>query len=139
MKVGLFPGSFNPWHEGHEDVLNKALSIFDKVVVAIGNNAAKETTGEQRKTELEKAIGNHSDRIEIVYFEGLLADFVRKRPDITSMVRGMRDTGDLEFEKTMLYWNEDLGIKIPTAHFICDRSLVHISSSAIRMTKPFRK
>lgn len=130
MRIAVYPGSFNPWHEGHYDVLKKALKVFDRVIIAVGENPDKPLTQ-------AAAIANISNefecdrRIAVVPFSGLLVDFVTQ-VGATAVVRGIRNGVDLEYERTQQYWNEDLGIKIPTVCFITDRKLTHISSSAIR-------
>ena len=76
----------------------------------------------------------------MVRFTGLLSAFITDHPelDISAVIRGLRDANDFEFEKKQQYWNEDLGILIPTLYIICDRKLSHISSSAIRQIEKFK-
>lgn len=102
-KIAVYPGSFKPWHQGHQDVLNKAKRLFDDVVVA--------------------EFG--------VDFHGLLKDFVKEN-NFCAVVRGIRNPNDFYFEQANQYWNEDLGIDVPTIYFISDRKFLHISSSAIK-------
>lgn len=119
MKVAIYPGTFNPWHSGHEDVLLKASHIFDKIIVAIGINSDK-----QRPTTISSGFES---------FEGLLVDFIKKQhPEACAVIRGLRNGYDLEYETNMQYWNEDLGLTIPIIYFITDRKHSHISSRIIR-------
>jgi pantetheine-phosphate adenylyltransferase len=129
MKVAIYPGSFNPWHEGHDDVLQKALTIFDKVIVAMGVNPDKQISECQLPSRLLGIPG-----VQRIKFRGLLVEFIKSNPelDVCAVIRGLRNGQDLEFEKTQMYWNEDLGLLLPTVCFISDRKLSHISSSAIR-------
>lgn len=139
-KIGIFPGSFNPWHEGHQDVLDKALCVFDEVIIAIGINPEKtdlKGAGEQLDA-LHKRLTNQP-YIKIVTFTGLLSTFVNCYPEkISGVVRGLRNAQDFEFEKVQQYHNEDLQLAIPTAYFISDRKLVHVSSSAIKLIQKMR-
>lgn len=126
--VALYPGSFNPWHEGHDDILQKALKIFDKVVVLQGHNPAKFEV----KNKSFMGIGSkYNGRVEVGMFKGLLTDVVKDFP-FKAIIRGLRNGHDLQYETNNQYWNEDLGCDIPFVYFICDRKYSHISSSAIR-------
>lgn len=135
--VGLYPGSFNPWHKGHEDILNKALSVFETVIVAVGTNPAKSDFGGWATLPDFLTSPKFPYGVEATRFRGLLSDFVSKynqtnQDKITAVIRGLRSGYDLQYEQNMQYWNEDLGLSVPTVYFIADRSLAHISSSAIR-------
>jgi pantetheine-phosphate adenylyltransferase len=138
MKIAVYPGSFNPWHKGHEDILAKALLVFDKVVIAQGINPDKNFHDVNIPSKL---YGTHGPRIQLAKFRGLLADFIKNESgfEFVAVIRGLRNGQDFEFERTQQYWNEDLGLQIPTVYFIADRELTHISSSAIRAVEVFKK
>ena len=110
MKKAIYPGSFNPWHEGHQNILDKAKKIFDKVDIAVYGKD----------------------------FTGLLSDYLKGK-NYVAIVRGLRNGYDLQYEQNQQYWYEDLGIKIPVVYFITDRTLGHISSTAIRTVKDAKK
>lgn len=137
-RVAVYPGSFNPWHAGHQDILTKALAVFDKVVVARGINPNKPThplahsdlTGALHKDLL------NSGRVEVKGFGGLLVDFLKK-VGAHAVIRGLRNGHDLQYEMNQQYWNEDLGIEVPTIYFICDRTTAHLSSSMLRALNKF--
>lgn len=144
MKIAIYPGSFNPWHEGHTDVLLKTLKIADTVYVAIGVNPDKDSNSDVHEKvisverAIEKAIGKGlAYRVEVHLFSGLLANYVNKYSG-DAVIRGLRNGQDFEFEKIQQYWNEDLGMKVPTLYVITDRKLSHISSSAIRAIKKIK-
>lgn len=137
MRIAIYPGSFNPWHEGHSDVLQKALQTFDKVIVARGFNPEKDTV------KKDVAFMPVFERIphpaisvpgnwEFVEFSGLLRDFA-KEVGACAVIKGLRNAKDFQYELEQQYWNEDLGLTIPTMYVISDRKLVHLSSTAIRM------
>lgn len=134
MKVGLYAGSFNPWHKGHEDILNKALEVFDRVVILQALNPLKLVSPMEIN---DKWFTQYGEKVETVQWFGLLKDYVSSNPEITALVRGLRNSADFEYEKSMQYVNEALELKIPTVYFVCDKSLVHYSSSAIRQLQNF--
>ena len=137
MRTAIYPGSFNPWHEGHQDVLDKALKTFDKVIIAVGINPEKDTytSGSNRIPDAMMA-----SNVVVLCYKTLLVEFIKSLDDKTlcAVVKGLRDGKDLDYERVQQYYNEDLGIQIPTVYFITDRKLVHISSSAIRAVNNFK-
>ena len=138
--IGLYPGSFNPWHEGHADIVKKALKLFDRIIIAQGINPDK-----KGQNKLEKTWGVKGN-IVIDHFSGLLVDYIeycRSKMSsiwqVSAIIRGLRNGHDLQYEMNQQYWNEDLGLKIPVVYFITNRMFAHISSSAIRQINHFRE
>lgn len=134
MKVALFPGSFNPWHEGHEDILNQALKAFDKVVIMRAVNPEKEKSGDMEFPQ-HLLVGG---RVEVVEFTGMLRDFV-SGAGYAAVIKGIRNSEDFEYEKMQLYFNQDLGMDTPMFYVIADRRMVHKSSTFIRSLRKFKK
>ena len=128
MKL-LYPGTFNPFHKGHKDIFDKASKLGTVILAKYGENyKVKHNWKDLIDGEY---ILNGDNQITLYGFKNLLVDLVKKiKPD--AIVRGLRNGSDLQYEMNMQYWNEDLGIKIPTIYFICDRTLSHISSSIMR-------
>jgi len=150
MRYAIYPGSFNPWHEGHDDVLTKALACFDKVIIGFGVNPEKELPRESEArakkldTYLERKNG-YGYPVIVETFSGLLVDFVKKHQGYDAadqhtcaVIRGLRNGHDLQYEMNQQYWNEDLGLQIPIVYFICDRKLSHISSSMMRLVNKMK-
>ena len=134
-KIAVYPGSFDPWHQGHSDVLFKSLDVFDEIIVAKGWNPAKPESGK----DIECNSFNLANFAKIKYFTGLFKDFIDSLPEKPcAIIKGLRNGQDFEYEKMQQYWNEDLGIQIPTFYVISDRKLVHISSSAIKAIKKIK-
>jgi len=141
IRTAVYPGSFNPWHKGHSNILSKALHTFDKVIVAVGMNPDKndrDMNVELLKKDFSNSRGDLSPQVEIVNFNGLLVDFVRNQ-NAHAVIRGLRNANDLQYEMNQQYWNEDLGLTCPVVYFVCDRTLSHISSSAIRALNIIKK
>lgn len=145
-RVAIYPGSFNPFHEGHRRMVSRGLQFFDKVVLAVGVNPdkpAKDTDAVVEALTKANLYGINNGCVEIVTFSGLLADYINKENEnvrrFHGVLRGLRNAQDFEFEKTQLYWNQDLKIDIPTMFIIADRDLTHVSSSAIRMVEKMKK
>lgn len=141
MKVAIYPGSFNPWHAGHADVLKKALKVFDKVIIAQGINPDKGGVSHiPHSPPSMETYGKYGFKVQNVKYSTLLVDFIDAHPEleISAVIKGIRDGKDLDYERVQQYWNEDLGLKVPTVYFVSDRTLVHISSSAIRAVERFK-
>jgi pantetheine-phosphate adenylyltransferase len=135
VKIGFYPGSFNPWHAGHEDILEKALKVFDKIIILVLTNPEKGIEGKVNPVPTLR------DRVENLvlpntFLTNIVGTYVLGHTHENhqyAIIRGLRNGNDLEYEKVQQFWNEDLGMKIPTVYFVSDRKLLHISSSAIRM------
>lgn len=144
MKQAIYPGTFNPWHKGHRDVLNKARRIFDTVCVAYGGNPDKPMLDQNKNFERLKFEIGDLNGVEVVRFDGLLVDFIHSiNTPIHAIVRGLRNGQDLENERLQQYWNEDLAKESelylpPTVYIVTSRDLVHISSSAIRAVEKIK-
>jgi pantetheine-phosphate adenylyltransferase len=128
--VGLFAGSFNPFHKGHYNVLQKAERIFDKVIIAFGQNPEKS----ERTWEIPNTIKNR----QIEHYEGLLTDLVEKMGDVT-VIRGLRNSTDFNYEQNQYRYIQELMPNIKIVNIFCDKEFEHISSSGIRTLEKFNK
>ena len=131
-KIAVFPGSFSPFSIGHQSVIEKALPLFDKIIISIGINSEKDQyfSIQERMQWIESVYGNNN-KIEIKRYEGLTVDFC-KNEDANFILRGLRDSHDFKFEKNIAQMNKDLNPDIETIFIITPPELSHISSSLIR-------
>lgn len=126
-KIGVFTGSFNPFHVGHQNILDKAEKLFDKVIIARGINADK-------KNDDFRMLPKHLEYNQQEMYHGLVTDFIKELKYPITLVRGLRNITDMQYELTMSQYIKDInkGVDIPTVLFVCDREFSHVSSSAIR-------
>lgn len=130
-KIALFAGSFNPYTRGHHAIVQRALVIFDKVVVAVGCNIRKESaaTAEERRAAIEK-VYEHEPRVEAVVYTGLTVDYAQSI-GATALLRGVRSMKDFEYERDMADVNMRLG-GIETVILISAPEYAALSSSVVR-------
>lgn len=135
-KTLLFPGSFDPFTIGHKWVVDKALTIADRVVIAIGVNENKKRTFAIE--DVESAIKNvyaQNPQVEVITYSGLTIDVV-KEVGADAIVRGVRSTIDFEYEKNIADVNRELS-GVETILLFTHPSLSHISSSMVRELNHF--
>ena len=131
MNRVVFPGSFDPLTLGHTDIINRAIPLFDEIIVAIGTNADKKYmfTVEQRKRFIEKTyMGN--PKIKVDTYEGLTIDYCKKI-ESKYILRGLRNPADFEFEKAIAQTNRKLST-IETVFLLTSADNSYISSSIVR-------
>lgn len=131
MKTALFPGTFNPYTRGHHAIVQRALAMFDKIIVAVGCNMGKEsdTTAEERRATIERVYAG-DPRVEVVVYTGLTMDFARS-VGATALLRGVRSVKDFEYERDIADVNMRLG-GIETVFLISAPENAAISSSLVR-------
>lgn len=131
MKRAVFPGSFDPITLGHVDILERALPLFDEIILAIGMNADKKYmfSLEDRVKFLEETFKTEA-KIKVMTYNGLTVDFCKKQ-DAAFILRGLRNGIDLEFEKTIGQTNYKMS-GIETVFLISSSGKSHISSSVVR-------
>jgi len=131
MKRAIFPGSFDPITNGHYDIIERGIKLFDEVVVAIGINADKKYmfSLEERKAFIEEAFKG-TPNVKVVTYKGLTIDFC-KEIDAQFILRGLRNPADFEFEKAIAHTNRRLS-KIETVFLLTAAKTSFISSSIVR-------
>ena len=128
----IFPGSFDPFTRGHKAVVDEALRIFDKVVVALGDNVAKRgLLSVEARTALIRDIYAGNPRVEVKAYSSLTGDFAREC-GAKVIVRGVRTGYDIEYEQNMASVNRRLYPDITTVILCTPSELSHISSSVVR-------
>ena len=131
MKKAIFPGSFDPITLGHYDIIERGVTLFDELIIAIGINADKNYmfSLEERKQFITESFGNNP-KIKIVTYEGLTVHFCQEN-NIDFILRGLRNPADFEFEKSIAHTNRDLS-SIETVFLLTAASTSYISSSIVR-------
>lgn len=132
MPTALFPGSFDPITTGHVDIIERALPLFEKIIIGIGNNADKKYMFpiEKRMQWIEKTFANEK-RIEVMTYEGLTVSFCKKA-GATFLLRGLRTAADFEFEKAIANMNRSMEPSIETVLILASPVLSSVSSSIVR-------
>lgn len=132
MKIAVFPGSFDPITIGHYDLIIRSLSLFDKVIVAIGTNSVKSYLFPlETRIEWLRQVFKGNEKIEIDHFEGLTANYC-KRINANYLIRGLRNSSDFEYEKTISQVNHILTGGLETIFLISAPNFSHISSTIVR-------
>lgn len=131
MRKAIFPGSFDPITLGHYDIINRALPLFDEIVIAIGVNAEKKYmfSLEERLQFIREAF-IHEPKITVITYTGLTIDLCQKL-NAQFILRGLRNPADFEFEKAIAHTNRKLS-QIETVFLLTAASTSFISSSIVR-------
>lgn len=132
IRIGVYPGSFDPLTNGHLDIIMRSSKLFDKLVVGVLRNDSKQAlfSMEERVNLINKCIGG-LDNVEVKMFGGLLVDFVRQQ-NATTIVRGLRAVSDYEYELQMAMLNKHMSEEIDTIFFMTDIHNSFLSSSIIK-------
>lgn len=131
MRRAIFPGSFDPLTLGHSDIIQRGITLFDELIIAIGSNAEKKYmfTIEQRMQFIRSAFDSEP-KIKVQTYEGLTVDFCKKI-NADFILRGLRNPADFEFEKAIAHTNRKLS-EIETVFLLTSSGKSYISSSIVR-------
>lgn len=133
--LALYPGSFDPITFGHLDILQRATRLFDKIIVTIAINSRKEAvfTGDERVALLEECLKGKTwaHNVEIEQFSGLLVDFAKQK-NANTLVRGVRQISDFEYEFRMALTNRRLAPDVDTVFLMPNEQLTFISASLVK-------
>ena len=133
MKIAVFPGSFDPITLGHLDIIERAAPLFDKLIIAIGQNSQKKYMFPlEKRIEFLKQSTEQFSNVEIDHFEGLTVDYCLEK-DAQYILRGLRNPADFEFEKAIAHTNRTLAHKkLETVFLLTSSGKSFISSSIVR-------
>ncbi|MCU0396995.1 MAG: pantetheine-phosphate adenylyltransferase [Cyclobacteriaceae bacterium] len=132
-RIALFPGSFDPFTKGHEDIVLRGLKLFDQIIIAIGYNSGKSVRYfdiNLMKERIEKTFKDYPG-IKVVIFAELTAEFAKKN-GARYLLRGLRNTTDFEYENSIAQVNRYLNEELESVFLITSPQFASISSSIIR-------
>lgn len=131
-KTAIFPGSFDPFTIGHESILNRALPLFDKIIVAVGYNTNKEGFfALEDRLGWIKTVFEGEDRVEVMKYEGLTVDFCSK-VGAQYILRGLRTSSDFEYERAIAQMNRAMHPEIESIFLLTQPEHTHVASTIVR-------
>lgn len=131
-KIAVYPGSFDPITFGHLDIINRALKIFDEVVIAVARNERKSPLfSVEERVDLIKAVLKQNERAKVDTFEGLLVDYVRSQK-AQAIIRGLRAISDFEYELQMAQINRGISKDVETVFLMTSVFYSFLSSSIVK-------
>ena len=131
-RIAVFPGSFDPITQGHFDIISRSLPIFDKIIIAVGHNAAKSYMFDlEKRLAMIQHVFSDEPRISVESYHGLTVDFCEQR-GAQFILRGLRNPADFEFEKAIAQTNRQLNTSIETVFLLTAARYAYISSSIVR-------
>jgi len=131
-RIAVFPGSFDPVTKGHESIIRRSVGLFDKLIIALGENSQKQSyfTLDQRLEWLNQLFRKEA-AIEVAHYHGMTIDFCRDR-GAKYILRGLRTSADFEFERGIGQMNKLMLPDIETVFLLCEPEYASLSSSIVR-------
>lgn len=131
-KIAVLPGSFDPFTKGHEDIVRRALPLFDALYIAIGHNISKKRTFDisSHIEGIQRLFANET-KVKVISYEGLTIDFCHQ-VKAKYIIRGIRNSEDFLYESEMAAVNKTLAPDIETIFLYTDSKFAHVSSSVVR-------
>ena len=131
-KTAIYPGSFDPITLGHMDVIDRAIKIFDKVVLTVATHRGKSPLFVlEERIDMIRESTNKFEKVEVASAEGLIVDFAEEKGAV-ALIRGLRFVSDIEFEFQLAWMNRNLNAEIITVFLMTDARYTHLNSSIIR-------
>ena len=131
-RIAVFPGSFDPVTLGHIDIIERAVPLFDQIIIAIGKNSQKQGyfTLEQRLNWLQE-LYVHEQKISVDFYEGLTINYCVAK-NAGYIIRGLRSAADYEYEKVIAQTNKTLNHDIETVFILSNPEFSHVSSTIVK-------
>ena len=137
MKLGVYPGTFDPITHGHTDIIERSLRLFDKLIVAVALNPRKRPLfSVAERVEMVEFVTRDLPNVEVEAFDGLLVDYVRRR-GAKAVIRGLRAISDFEYEFQMALINRKLHEEVETVFFTPKEEYSYLTSSIIKEVASF--
>ncbi len=138
-RIAIFPGSFDPFTKGHEDIVLRGATMFDEVIIAIGHNSQKKRYFPiELMIELIGKTFENKPNVRVETYDGLTATFAQEK-GANYILRGLRNTTDFEYENAIAQGNRFLNDELETVFLITSPSLAYISSTIIREIHKYDK
>ena len=138
MKVAVYPGSFDPVTNGHLDIITRGAKVFDKLIVGVLVNIDKKGLFDiEERVELIKRVTKDLPNVEVVSFNGLLIDFVKKY-NSRVIIKGLRAFSDFEYEFQMALMNSKLDSEVETLFMMTSAQYSYVSSSNVKQVAKFK-
>ena len=132
MKIGIYPGTFDPITHGHTDIITRSLKVFDKVVVAVAPNPAKHPLFTlTERLEMIRIVTKEIKEVKVTHFDGLLVDYVQ-RYGADAIIRGLRAISDFEHEFQMALINRKIAKQVETVFLMPSEEYSYLSSTIIK-------
>jgi len=132
MRLAVYPGSFDPITNGHVDVIARAATLFDRVIVAAASNEAKQGLfSVEERVEMMREVTQRFENVQVIAFHGLLVEFARLQGAV-AVVRGLRAISDFEFEFQMALMNRKLDPSIETVFLTPREEYTYLSSRIVK-------
>jgi len=138
MKIAVYPGSFDPITNGHLDIIERAICIFDELIVALAINPHKSTLfSVQERISMIKEVTQALTKVKVKKFSGLLIDFM-KQNNAHVIIRGMRAISDFEYESQLALMNKKLAPEIETIFMVTDYKYAYLNSGIVKEIASFK-
>ena len=131
-RTALYAGTFDPFTNGHLDIVHRAIGLFDELTILVAVSPTKTPTlSQHRRVELLRELFKHEPKIKVDSWEGLVVEYARKH-QVGHIVRGLRPTGDFEVEFQMASMNRKINPQLDTVFLMTSEKLYYISSSLVK-------